>query len=521
MATSRIIDVKRCLTQGARYLLFATEAMTRKPAKGTWHLGAPKVPGSFWYLLVLVLLYIFFRLPVLLSYAEPISFELHRGNVAIEFLEGLRLPIWDYIAEPYALAPLFNGLLTAPFFKVFGETLFALRLLPFFWHLFSLVAWFYVWRLAFSASQVFWILLLFILAPPKIVHYAIANHGTHFELILWTALSILVLERIITKKWPLFWGGLLLGFVGGFSNNFAYSNLATAVSVLFYMLIRKQKKVIYMAYGVGFLLGWFPALIYNVTSGGRGLEIFQKIYASLATPYFWMLHLRLVFLKEEGGIRGLAVFEGLPGSLGPFLSFGFSIIYLISLLILLRYKWSFFKEKGNRFDVVGFALIYQIVFLSLVVLVRENWAHYYLFPLVPFMGMTIFFASKRVAPFLRVAIMGYCLFLGCLGNILLTDFFRGMGKTLSIKGYSYEEFSDQLAYILGYNFDAFQKKSQILLEGKPLSNKQAFYEGLPNDVFFVRTVGDEKKILEYIQSVEKEFQPILFSKFREASLETE
>jgi len=112
------------------------------------------------YLFWLLFLYCFVRLPLMLSPLEVISDDVYRGMIAVELIEGLKLPLWDYAANPYGGGSLLAGLWTTPFFLIFGKNLFALRFAPFLWHFYSLIAWYFVFKKYFSPKRVFLILLL-------------------------------------------------------------------------------------------------------------------------------------------------------------------------------------------------------------------------------------------------------------------------------------------------------------------------------------------------------------------------
>src|SRR2546426_12617299 len=63
----------------------------------------------------------------LLSY--PVE-ELYRGTIAQELVTGLKLPFSEYTADNYGLGSLAIGAVAAGFFRLFGPTLFALKLAP-------------------------------------------------------------------------------------------------------------------------------------------------------------------------------------------------------------------------------------------------------------------------------------------------------------------------------------------------------------------------------------------------------
>src|SRR5438093_11356899 len=65
------------------------------------------------------------------SYLSPQLYdELYVGTIAQELVTGLSMPFTEYRANSYMLGTLVMGAIPAGFFRLFGPTLFALRLAP-------------------------------------------------------------------------------------------------------------------------------------------------------------------------------------------------------------------------------------------------------------------------------------------------------------------------------------------------------------------------------------------------------
>ena len=246
------------------------------------------------WLLLLIFFYFVIRLLLILTVPEAITDELYIGALAMEFLEGLRLPLWDYSGDPYGTGILFSGMLTAPLFHFFGNSIFVLKLVPLILHLLSLIAWFFVFRPHFSQWQTFWMLLFLVIPPPQSMEYMLLNNGYHFVMILWMALSIILFRRILENGGPA--SIFLLGLLGGFSTSLIPTNLITVATIFIYLMLTRnlfRQKMFFVFYGFGFLIGFIPWILLNVHNDWRGFESILAFFSSKA-PF---LNIAKNFLK--------------------------------------------------------------------------------------------------------------------------------------------------------------------------------------------------------------------------------
>ena len=135
------------------------------------------------WLVVIVAIFLTLRLGTLLTASEAVrnQEETYRGTIARQLLDGLAAPFASYRADEYELGSLLVGLLAAPLFRVFGESLFALKLVPLLCSLATLlgvfllvVRWFGV-RTALAAAA------LFVFAPPGFVRLSLTAIGSHAQ----------------------------------------------------------------------------------------------------------------------------------------------------------------------------------------------------------------------------------------------------------------------------------------------------------------------------------------------------
>src|SRR3989344_5987410 len=343
-------------------------------------------------------------------------------------------------------------MLTAPLFHFFGNSIFVLKLVPLILHLLSLIAWFFVFRPHFSQWQTFWMLLFLVIPPPQSMEYMLLNNGYHFVMILWMALSIILFRRILENGGPA--SIFLLGLLGGFSTSLIPTNLITVATIFIYLMLTRnlfRQKMFFVFFGFG-------------------------------NPFFTVPTLGL---------------------------------FLFAFVLLVRNKWGFWRAKIFRFDLESFGLLFQIVLVILAVFERLGVErNYYLFPMIPFMGMTLVRAGQLLN--LRTKIVVFSIWLGvCLiGNYQRAPW-PYFGRSLSLQGYSYGMLCASLEAAYGYDIDLFSKRFDQLLRNRPYDIKKECYENLSGGFFFKRDMERLKKKRHFIDTVEPEFQPILFEKLGE------
>src|SRR2546428_5721496 len=133
----------------------------------------------------------------LLSY--PVE-ELYRGTIAQELVTGLKLPFSEYTADNYALGSLVIGALAAGSFLLFGPTLFALKLAPLLLFTLALVFWYWTTEREAGERVAGSFALLFCFPPPLFTAYSVTALGAHPESIVFSALTVLLLFRMLAEK---------------------------------------------------------------------------------------------------------------------------------------------------------------------------------------------------------------------------------------------------------------------------------------------------------------------------------
>src|SRR3989441_7481350 len=254
-----------------------------------------------------LLLFVASRLLYLLlidpSYLSPqLDDELRVGTMAQELVTGLKMPFTEYRGSNYMLGTLVMGTLTSGFFLLFGPTLFALKLAALLVFTLALAFWYWTIQRAAGERVAGYFALLFCFSPPLLTAYSVAAPGGHGESLLFSALTVFLLFRMLSdeKGSPAF--PALLGLTAGVGLWFDYIYGLTLLATLGFWLWRDKgrfwrPRVLWFA--LGFVVSFSPWILFNMQTDFAGLVIHDKTVRE---------HFRLAYLWD-----GLAH----PGRLAP------------------------------------------------------------------------------------------------------------------------------------------------------------------------------------------------------------
>ena len=224
----------------------------------------------------LVLALVGSRLLVLTAGIDAVYFdeELSTGLIGVHLIDGLRLPFFDYQIAPHLGGTLLIGALSAPFFLLFGEHLFALKLVPLLLHVGAMVVWYRCCDRYFGRPAAILTALFFIVPPQLLTRFSLVAVGFHPESLLFTAAAAWLLFRITSRSDSPMWSYVALGCIWGLGTWFAYIFVPTILtSVLYWTLVDRRWMLRRTTFGIvlGSVLGLMPWLIYNATHQWSGL----------------------------------------------------------------------------------------------------------------------------------------------------------------------------------------------------------------------------------------------------------
>ena len=148
----------------------------------------------FW---VLLALFILFRLSILFTSIDQIyNFEeLYRGAIAKEVIDGLSLPLFDYLYTDYEGGSLVEGILAVPFFLILGQTYFSLKLVTFLISVLIFSLWYYFLNNFFGKTEAVLASILITLSPPAYTKISLTSWGNHFESNLFAIVIIILFYK--------------------------------------------------------------------------------------------------------------------------------------------------------------------------------------------------------------------------------------------------------------------------------------------------------------------------------------
>src|SRR5207302_6733401 len=158
--------------------------------------------------------------------------ELYRGTIAQELVTGVKMPFIEYRADNYSGGSLVIGALAAGFFLLFGPTLFALKLAPLLVFTLALVFWYWTIQQYAGERVAVYFAMLFCFSPPLFTAYSVTAMGFHSESILFSALTVFLLFRMLSVDKPSLAYPALLGLTAGFGLWFCYTYGLTLLAML-------------------------------------------------------------------------------------------------------------------------------------------------------------------------------------------------------------------------------------------------------------------------------------------------
>ena len=385
------------------------------------------------------------------SYLSPqLDDELRVGTMAHELVTGPTLPFTEYRGSNWMLGTLVMGALASGFFLLFGPTLFALKLAPLLLFTFALAFWYWTIRRAAGERVAGYFALLFCFSPPLLTAYSVAAPGGHGESLLFSALTVFLLFRMLSDERgsPAF--PALLGLTAGVGLWFDYIYGLTLLATLGFWLWRDKgrfwrPRVLWFA--LGFVVSFSPWILFNMQTDFAGLVIHDKTVRE---------HFRLAYLWD-----GLAH----PGRLAPVeflrtiafdddwtlyrraVNLLYSLLYLVPIVTagILHLKTVQSEPTGpspTEPTLVGFGILYLVVFALAVQLGDFRDVKYHV-PAYPFLFLCVTHSLARCQDLLpraqrqiQTVFLASVVVLGLGAHAPLFSLDRP-GYALSAKGYSY------------------------------------------------------------------------------------
>lgn len=423
---------------------------------------------SYFILVSVIIVFLLFKLSQLLTDIEPFMAyeEITNGCLAHDVAKGnLLMGIFDYQARVYSGGTLISGILTIPFFLLFGHSIISLKLVPLLFGILILALWFNYLRDAFGLRTALFFALFFTFPSNLLCRVQLIAWGNHFESMFFTILTFLTVKKIVeteneaeTKNWEWFF---ILGFISGLGIYFDYIHFITLLALAVIVLIVKRnlfKVKNILIYIPGFILGFSPWIGYRIYKSITEPEsplFFSYQFSKRIDSNFTLSNvLKRIYKITFSDIPASLQYRNINSSITSvsgylilIISFVFASIFLMKLL------------RSRNFTVSNlFPVIFPLVFLFMFyfsgfynyMLPEMEWyfvsKYRYFPPLLPFFyffiswgtGKYLMDSKKIQAKFLSVIILSSIIFCGFFeGSSYIKPSKYLLGRIY--KGYSYWE----------------------------------------------------------------------------------
>lgn len=408
-------------------------------------------------LIGIILLFLAVRLLYPVLFVPPSSFadseELIRGALAHDLIHGLKVPFWEYLADYYSGGSVVVGLLAAPFFLLFGSSLFALRLVAILFSLAVLLTWYVFVARNFDARAAVFTALFFVLPPPVYLEASSLAMGFHTESMLFSAIAFLLLFEMLRRddpgiRWP---AGL--GLTLGFGSWFCYTTLVSVAIVFVWwfwhdhrFVVRKSFALFLLFFALGFV-PWIPA---NLSHHFRGLEFLEY---GLRYHYLWDLPetARRIVKTTLWYLPTMFVHDPFHGTR----SLAWPVVYttvfggaLLDGVVRDHRRASFFASPPAGLFFASASIVY-VVAVSATRYGLGPYGSLYLLPMLPFffcaagLSLSHLGGKGRWSKVGAVAVLAVAMIGGGLGLAHGMDF-RWPGASFTMPGYSYAQLAEAI-----------------------------------------------------------------------------
>jgi hypothetical protein len=445
-----------------------------------------------WGLLGVVLLFLGVRLlyPVLFMPPDNLidSEDLVRGTLPHDLIHGgLKVPLWDYLADYYSGGSIVVGLLAIPFFLVFGSSLFALRLVAILFSLAVLLVWYAFAARNFAPRAALFTALFFAVPPPVYLEASSRAMGFHTESMFFSAVAFLLLFEMLRRddggvRWP-----IGLGLTLGFGTWFCYTTFVSVVIVLLWWLWHDHRIVgrkSFALFATFFALGFAPWVPANLSHHFRGLEFLEEglryHYLQGLPETAWRIvkttlwYLPTMFVDDEApGIRAFA------WPVVYMILFGSALLYL---LVRDRPQARFFAAPPAGWF-FAFASIVYVVAVSTTRYGLSPYGSLYLVPMLPFSfgaagrSLADVWRKGRWSHAAAVAVLAVALGGDGLGLASRMDF-RWPGASFTMPGYSYAQLADAIDLRHPSDYPHFASLSPRVEQTMTPSERSEFFSHL-------------------------------------------
>ncbi|MCX5692536.1 MAG: glycosyltransferase family 39 protein [Candidatus Omnitrophica bacterium] len=520
------------------------------------------IKNKYFILTVLSIVFVLVRLPVIITSMDKICDfnELYIGTIAKELIEGSSLPLFDYQLTHIKGGTLLAGIFVIPFFWLFGQSYFVLKLVALLVSLIILaVTYLFLWRFFNKKIAIITGALMAISAPIYTI-FSLMLYGKEYESILFTMIALFLFYRIFFQEASardashkeLYFA--LFGLVSGLGMYFDYIFAVTLIYCLGFWFI--FDKAFFARRGFRFFLIFFfvglsPWIYYNLTHN------FAAICIDDNYPNVPLRHLFLLNSLPEAArkLKDLLVyslpdsfyFKGFKSIPGDAISYIYYIIFLISFSILFwsdrKTVWkllcgiiplkkirllpnSLYREVFILLYPLAFSLLYSFSYYLISKKSEYNFFGFneyrFLIILYPFVFIILAIFLSRLWDWSKrgrriAACLSVCISLFLVASGLIADYdlmtFRNFGRRLVYEGYNY----DVLGIVIGERYGHSISKA-VSAAGNIRQPHRAFVFGgigwnMAWRFFRAKEYPDIDACIAHINKIDSGYRPFVFRGF--------
>jgi len=187
--------------------------------------------------------------------------EIYRALIAKSILEGPPFRLFDLQVDTYSGGSLVVGLLLVPLFKLFDQSLFAMKLVPLLFSLLMVVGLYVFCKKYLNEKTAVIACLLFTFSPPLVTKYLFFCMGFNTESILFSLLFMIVFFKIFYEGKQHFFWYLLLGWISGFGIWFNYTAAIVVLNGMVFWFVFDRLFFVrreFFIFAAGFFIGFSP-----------------------------------------------------------------------------------------------------------------------------------------------------------------------------------------------------------------------------------------------------------------------
>ena len=430
--------------------------------------------NKYFLLIILILIYLTLRIFFLFSMNLANLEECLTGTMAKEMISGLEMPIFDYpiFFGPHYPGRIFSGLITVPFYILFGESGISLKLM-FLTVSAGIVCLVYLFLSKFFSRKAAIISsILMIFSIPVYTLSTLSQGGPHLETVFFNILIMFLFYKIFFDNKQDTKSFIIFGLISGFAIFVNLSILTMIFTCFLFWFIFDKKFFLrkhFFIFFTFFTIGSSLFIYYNVTHDFIGLHYMgrESFLSKIVDNELSVHRINQIFIKFKNlityDIPKSFMFKDLAFLSANFFSYTYLFLFIgaftllfyncrksIFKLILGLIPLKKFNVKPTKIKKEIFILVYPTIFIFIYTLANFSVDHNrfgadcyrYLLTFYIFIFIIIsLFLSKlynKKTKLISILLIITLILFGIVSNLNFVSF-KDMGKNVIYRPYCYDQ----------------------------------------------------------------------------------